>query len=198
VDPVSRELDRLEQKIDRLKREYDLFLAGKRRGEPLSLRGEVEKEILRLTRSPLSSTAIRFRTRTLAHRFQAVEAQVRNLVEFRISRRRTPQPEPEDGAAVLLDRVAVDNPESVANQLERIEKAIAEAAGGLASPPFAVIREKLFEEARRYVERPDVLGVRFSVIEKDGRAKIRGKIVVSAPESSEEPRPAAPEEGAQP
>ena len=194
MDPVNRDLDRLEQKIDRLKREYDLFLAGKRRGEPLSLRDEVEREILRLTRSPLSSTAVRFRTRTLAHRFQAVETQVRNLVELRISRRRVRQPEPEDGAAVLLDRVAVDNPDSVASQLERIEKAIADAAGGPVSPPFAVIRKRLFEEARRYIGRPDVLGVRFSVVKKEGRAKIRGEIVLSTPGSVEDPRPAAQEE----
>ncbi len=190
MDPLNRDLDRLEEKIERLRREYDLFLAGKRKGEPLAIREEVEREILRLTRSPLSSTATRFRIRALAHRFQAVGTQVRNLVELRVSRKRARAAESPDGVAVLLDRAAVENPASVEPQLGRIQKAIAEAVGGPISPPFPVIRERLFEEARRQMSAPDVVGVRFSVVKGEKRPKIRGEVVRNP--KAEEGEPSAP------
>jgi hypothetical protein len=181
LDAITHELNLLEQKIDRLKREYDLFLAGTRRVEPTALRDEVSREILRITRSPLSSTAARFRVRTLAHRFQAVEVQLTNLLERRAGRHAArADGDRGDPPTVMLDRAALENPASVELHLRRMHKAVAEATGNPSPPPLKTLKERLLQEARRHLDHPGVLGVRFSVVTSDeGKTKIRAELVQS-------------------
>jgi hypothetical protein len=182
LDAVTKELNLLDQKIDRLKREYDLFLAGTRRVEPTALRDEVAREVLRITRSPLSSTAARFRVRTLAHRFQAIEVQLKNLVERRASRPAArADGDRGDPPTVMLDRAALENPASVEIHLRRMHRAVADATGNPSPPPpLKSLKERILQEARRHLDHPGVLGVRFSVVTSDeGKTKIRGEVVQS-------------------
>lgn len=185
ADPSLRELDRLEGLLEQLKREYDLFLAGNRRGEPNQLRRQVEREVLRLTRYPFTSTVGRFRARTLAHRFHAVEAQVRHLVEARARKRREPGPEPE--AAVVLDRAALANPHSVDPHLRRIHEAIRAATGETTpGPSFEALKRRLLEETRKRLGQGGVRGIRFSVSEGERGAKVRGEILAEVPAGPED------------
>ena len=179
----SPELDGLEERIERLRREYDLFLAGERRTEPLDLRGEIERTILKLVASPLLNTADRFRVNTLAHRFRAVEARVRKLLERREARARgaggsARQPE---APSVVIDRALLERPAALDRYVRRLHQEVERACGGQAPITAAQLREKLVETARAQVTRPGVRAVRFRVDSEGGRPRIRGEILPEPP-----------------
>lgn len=178
MDPSAAELNRLEEKILRLKREYDLFLAGQRRTEPVSLKDEIDREIRALSRNPLRSTAARFRMTSLAHRFRALEDQVRNIVDQRTNRRKDAegadaQPPP----SVLVDRAALENPRAIERHLRSLYRELVATLGDHPAPPLETLKSRLLEEARRLVERPGVLGVRFTVVEEARGPRIRGELL---------------------
>ncbi len=177
MEPVG--LDRLEQQIDRLKREYDLFLAGRRRSEPIRLRDEVAREVLRVTRSPGASTASRFRAKTLAYRFQALDAQVRHLQELRASRKKEGAAEGggDTGGAVVFDRSCLDDAAALDGYVRRLHRAVGELSGGASPLSTETLRERIVVEVRRQLDDPGVLGVRFSVVEAERGGKLRGEVL---------------------
>lgn len=175
------ELDRLEDKILRLKREYDLFLAGQRRGEPTTLRDELEREIRRLSRVPFSSTASRFRMSSLAHRFRALETQIRGITDHREARKRDDEETPAAGpASVVVDQVALENPRAIDLHLRALHRALAESLEGRAPPPVEGLKARLLDEARRLVERPGVTAVRFTLVNEEKGPRIRGELLHEA------------------
>lgn len=177
MDPTTVELDRLEGKIEELKREYDLFLAGNRRGEPSSLRSQLERDVLRLSRAAFTSTASRFRMKTLAHRFQAVESQMRKIVEHRDRRRQGQENRSPEEANVVLDRAALDRPQAVEPHLKRIYEAVCASLDGRKAPNFETLKQRMIAEATRYLSNPGVRGVRFSVVPGDSGPKLRGEVL---------------------
>lgn len=181
--PVNRQLDELEARIDKLRREYDLFFGGTRRGAPILLRDEVERLILKLTRDPSSSTAVQFRLRTLAHRFRALDG----LVQQRIEGGARPAVRKAAGgaarvleASVLLDAAAVANPAVVRAHLLRIHRAVRAGAGaGDSAKELSLdrLQERLMGEARKQLQQPGVKGVRFKVVQGEGGTRIRGEVL---------------------
>jgi len=172
------DLDRLEEKLNRLKREYDLFLAGQRRVEPAAFRDELEREVLQLTKHPFHTTAARFRIKNLAHRFRALESQLRNLLE----KKRTKKPEEEPGQekatpSVLIDRAALERPEAIESHLRALHRALTDSFPGRPPPPLSALQKKLLDEARRILERPGLLGIRFALVEDEAGLRIRGEVV---------------------
>jgi len=180
-------LDRLEQKIDRLKREYDLFLAGRRRGEPIGLRDEVQREVLGITRHPWTSTAARFRAKTLAHRFQAVESQLRHLVEMRAARKPKGSTERAEDAEVLFDRASLEEGAILNGYVLRLHRSVAKlVAAGEAVPEPEVLRKRIEAEVRRQLQEPDVMGVRFRVEAGERGPRILGEVVRTARAAAEQ------------
>lgn len=179
MDTSGPDLDRLEQKLNRLKREYDLFLAGQRRGEPTSLRDELEKEIISLTKYPFHSTASKFRMRNLAHRFRALETQIRQLAD----QKRTKKKEEEERTAevaplsVLVDHAALEQPSAVARHLRAMQKALGAARPDRQPPSLDSLRQRFFDEARKILARPGVRGVRFILTQGEKGPKIRGEVL---------------------
>ncbi|NTU59517.1 MAG: hypothetical protein HGA98_00480 [Deltaproteobacteria bacterium] len=181
MDAPTPDLDRLEEKLNRLKREYDLFLAGQRRGEPVAFREEVEREILILTKFPFRSTAAKFRMRNLAHRFRALETQIRLLLDQkRAKKREEEETVARDSAvrpSVVLDRAALDAPAAVSGHLHAIQRAMAEIAPDRPPPSLEALRKRLFDEARRILETPGIRGVRFLLVEDEKGPRIRGEVI---------------------
>ena len=56
---IDEELQLLEVKIKQLKLDYEHYFLGTRPREPIQLRGEVQKTILRHTNQPIQNTAAR-------------------------------------------------------------------------------------------------------------------------------------------
>lgn len=184
MDALAPDLERLEEKLNRLKREYDLFLAGQRRVEPSAFRDEVEREVLLLTKHPFHSTASRFRVKNLAHRFQALENQIRNLLEKKQAKKKGDE---EGGAeaprpSVLVDRAALENPVALESHFRALHRALTESLPGRPPPALHALEKKILDEARRVLERPGLYGIRFALVEDEAGLKIRGE-AVSAPKA---------------
>ncbi|MDW7708956.1 MAG: hypothetical protein SCH98_00670 [Deferrisomatales bacterium] len=175
---MSREhLDRLERRIEQLRREYELFLAGQRRGEPVALREEIRRELLARTRQPPPSTAAGFRVRALALRFQAVEAQVRRLLEPR-GARKGGRPSGVGGEqGVLLQRSCLEERGLLQGGAARLHRELVCLVGERGAPPAGVVCERLEAEMRRQLAVPGVEGVRFRVERGEAGATIRGTVV---------------------
>jgi hypothetical protein len=182
-EPSDPNVDALEEKLARLKREYDRFLAGQLRGEPSALRLELEREILRLTRYPFPSSESRFRLNTLAHRFRALESQIRNLLEQKDGRKRESSSVAAPGLppTVLVDRAAVDHPETIQPQLEELHRALVKLMGGRPAPSRETLQERLLESARRLLDQPGKAAVQFTLASGEAGPKLRGEIVPPYP-----------------
>ena len=171
------QLDQLARKIEKLRREYDLYICGNRSTEPTALRAEVEREVLQLTRHPYSSTAMRFRLTSLAHRFRAVETQARNLIERRTRAQETESDAEAPNESVFLDQVALKNPRSVDGHFRKLHKAL---GGKGAQADLDQLRERLMDEASRKLKEGGATGVKFSVVKEDGALRLHGEVIRKA------------------
>ncbi len=149
----------------------------------MDLRGEIERTLLKLVASPLLNTADRFRVSTLAHRFRAVEARARKLLERREARARgtAGAPRPTEAPSVVIDRALLERPAALDRYVRRLHREVERACGGQAPITAAELREKLVETARAQVTRPGVRAVRFRVDSQGGKPRIRGEILPEPP-----------------
>lgn len=173
-------IDALEVRLEELKRQYDLYLSGQRRTEPVTLKLETEREILSLTRFPSSSTMFKFQVRTLAMRFRAMEAQVRNLLDLRQLRSGT-APRPDGSSAplsdIIVDEMAIDNPAIIAGKV----KALLNQAGGKVTLPGTMTPESLCQmmltKAKSIVGKNNVKAVKYSLINGEQGPRVKGELV---------------------
>lgn len=178
-------IEALEVRLEELKRQYDLYLSGQRRTEPVTLKLEAEREIISLTRFPTSSTVFKFQVRTLAMRFRSMEAQVRNLLELRQLRSGNgPRP---DGANaplrdIVIDEMAIDNPAIIAGKV----KALLSQAGGGAQLPGSMTPESLCQmmlsKARAIVGKNNVKAVKYSLVNGEQGPRVKGELVTAPPD----------------
>ncbi|GAB4256013.1 hypothetical protein [Deferrisoma sp.] len=173
-------LGELERRLEALEREYDLFLAGTRRAEPERERREVERALLKVVGSPLLSTAERFRAKTLAHRFRALESRVRTLLERKEAKARPRAPDGADsgGAEILVDRALLADPGALDRYVGRLHAELGRVSGGGAPVSREDLRERIRRAAAEHLGREGVKGIRFRLEVDGGRPKIRGDLVV--------------------
>ncbi|MBE0616745.1 MAG: hypothetical protein IH608_02300, partial [Proteobacteria bacterium] len=119
--------------------------------------------MLRLTRHPWASTAARFRAKALAHRFQALESQVRHLVDMRAARKQKASNEPPESAGVLFDRACLEEGTILDGYVLRLHREVARLVVAGEAPGPEVLRKRIVAEVRRQLQEPDVVGVRFRV-----------------------------------
>ncbi|RMG59135.1 MAG: hypothetical protein D6713_06180 [Deltaproteobacteria bacterium] len=70
---VKQALDRIERKIEELKKKYDLFFQGILRAEPLNERRELEFLLRKMGQRSIPNTADQFRFNTLQARFYSYQ-----------------------------------------------------------------------------------------------------------------------------
>ena len=178
----NRQLEQLTQKLDKLKREYDSFLSGKRRTEPTNLHREVEREILMLTRSPDSSTAFKFHVRTLANKYRSFETQMRNIIERRNRwRAKSGDPNPEVSQELIIDEMVINNPNLMDNRLKML---LRKTAGGQDISSEQLL-STLVGKAKSVVGKNNVKAVSFKLVKGEKGPRVSGKaITVSGDKSS--------------
>jgi len=174
--PRSRDLDILEQKISQLKREYDLYLAGRRRTEPLDLQAQIHNEILRLTRFPFPSTAVQYRLRTLGHRFQAVNTQAKNLLDARNTRRLKSEKAEAGRDPLVWDAKTLSDPKSMEEGVQQILKQMA-GKTSKTMDDAASLRDKLGKAVKAHLDKPGVKAVRFRVVDDGNGPKVKGDLI---------------------
>jgi len=165
-------LDRLERDLAALKHEYDLFLNGKRRGEPMKERKELETKLQVESRRTIVSNADKLRFDNLSGRFWALAnlwtRMVRDLEEGRMHRdaggsvRRTPGERKDP-----VDREHVD----------RAAEAMLEArrSCGLSgdASDMASLRETLYARALEISAAGGGKKVEFTVSVEGGKPKVK-------------------------
>lgn len=171
-------IDGLAAKLDQLKREYDLYINGQRRTEPLDLRKDIEKSVMELVRFPTSSTVFKFQVKTLAHRFRSMETQIKNLMDMKMAKMAAERIEsgfdPQD---IVIDEMAIENPAIIA---ERVKK-LFNAAGLKGAIPADMTPDSLHRmmvsKARTVVGKGNVRAVKYSLVAGDNGMKVKGEII---------------------
>jgi len=72
VDEYKRDLDGIEETLEQLKREYDLYFAGARKRPPFELRTQVERLLRKWRSSTIQKLELTFRLNTLNSKFNAM------------------------------------------------------------------------------------------------------------------------------
>lgn len=175
----DQRLVELENKLEDLKRQYDMYLTGARRTEPLALRTETEREILLLTRFPSSSTMFKFQVKTLAMRFRSFETQMRNLMELR--QQRAVNSEKVQVAAplsdIVVDEMAIDNPAIIAAKVKTL---LAQVGSKTTLPPGMTVEAlsaMMVNKARGLVGKNNVKAIKYSLVAGDQGAKVKGEVI---------------------
>ena len=172
ADESKEMLDRLELDLFALKHEYDLFLNGKRRAEPMRERKELETKLLVGSRRAIVGNADQLRFNNLSGRYWAYAnlwtRTVRDLEEGRMHR--------DVGGSVR--RTTADRSEPVDREhLDRAAEALLEArrSCGLAGDPSDLpsIREALYARALEISESGGGKKVEFVVSVEGGKPKVK-------------------------
>jgi hypothetical protein len=172
ADESKEMLDRLELDLVALKHEYDLFLNGKRRAEPMKERKELEMKLLVGSRRAIVGNADQLRFNNLSGRYWTYAnlwtRTVRDLEEGRTHR--------DTGGNIR--RTSVEQREPVDREhVDRVAEALLEArrACGLAGDPSDIpsIRETLYARALEISASGGGKKVEFVVSVEGGKPKVK-------------------------
>ncbi len=172
---VTREdIETLYQNIMRLKREYEQYFSRILDREPLELRREVERAILRYTSTPINNTALKFRLNTVVATFNSYRQywnrMLRAMEEGRLRR------SPETGAFVSVERPvqgetpAPDDPlKKVYEEYINLKK---QHQGASAEISFERFKKTIEEQKRKLQESRGIKDVEPRTVVKDGKVRI--------------------------
>lgn len=172
ADESKEMLDRLELDLVALKHEYDLFLNGKRRAEPMKERKELETKLLVGSRRTIVGNADQLRFNNLSGRYWTYAnlwtRTVRDLEEGRMHR--------DSGGNVR--RTSGERREPVDREhLDRAAEALLEArrSCGLAGDPSDIpsLRETLYARALEISASAGGKKVEFLVSVEEGKPKVK-------------------------
>ena len=172
ADESKEMLDRLELDLVALKHEYDLFLNGKRRAEPMKERKELETKLLVGSRRAIVGNADQLRFNNLSGRYWTYAnlwtRTVRDLEEGRMHR--------DSGGSVR--RTSGERKEPVDREhLDRAAEALLEArrSCGLPGDPSDIpsLRETLYTRALEISASAGGKKVEFLVSVEEGKPKVK-------------------------
>ncbi|HSL92085.1 MAG TPA: MXAN_5187 C-terminal domain-containing protein [Candidatus Limnocylindrales bacterium] len=169
-------LDRVEEEIAGVKRQYDLFFQGSRRSEPSDKRREVEETVRRMGQRKIVNSNDQFRFHSLQSRFYSLSnlwvRMIRDLEEGRLKRdphgalaRKTPPP-PDPVDPAHIDRVIAE--------LVEARKACGLPAGD--EENLSATRETLLARAREISGRSGGRKVEFRICVDEGKPKVKARI----------------------
>jgi hypothetical protein len=172
ADDSKEMLERMDRDLGALKHEYDLFFNGKRRGEPVKERKDLEMRILAGSRRTIVGNADQLRFNNLSGRYWTYAnlwtRMVRDLEEGRMRR----------DSGGILTRVSKEKYEPVDRvHVERAAEALLEArkSCGLAGDPseIASIRNTLYARALEISASAGGKKVEFLVSVEEGKPKVK-------------------------
>jgi hypothetical protein len=175
ADELKEMLNRMELDLVALKHEYDLFLNGKRRGEPMKERKELEAKFLVGSRRAIVGNADQLRFNNLSGRYWAYAnlwtRTVRDLEEGRMRR--------DTGGSVR--RVVGERRDPVDREhVDRAAEALLEArrSCGLAGDPSDIpsLRDMLYARALEISASAGGKKVEFLVSVEGGKPKVKAVV----------------------
>lgn len=176
MDDLKLSLDRMETDLEALKRQYDLFFQGGRRGEPIKERTEFETRLLALSRRSAIQSSDQLRFSNLQGKYWSFanlwRRTVRDLEEGRlrrdrvgaISRQETEGKEPADSGHIAR----------VAQELLEARRSCGLTQGGPSE--LAALRETLGARAREISASAGGKQVEFRISVEDGKPKVKATL----------------------
>jgi hypothetical protein len=179
----DRRIEELNLEIDELKREYDLYLVGQRRTEPLLMRSGLERKVRLLTLANSSSTVFKFRVKTLANRFRSLETQLKSLLERKNSRQAgSEQPQAKKSSSVIIDEIVINNPALVVARVRamvaELKKNHPDDANFIKLNPDNFC-SALVGKAKAMVGKNEVRAVRFQIVKGENGHKVKGEAITA-------------------
>jgi hypothetical protein len=173
ADELKSALDRLEQDLDGLQHQYELFFSGGRKSEPVRERTALETTLRKMGQRTFTQTQEQFRFNAIQARYYSFGNHwgrtVRDMEEGRLSR----------DAKGRLTRPAppADDPIDAA-QLDAAARRLAEARVACGLPvggdgDLAAMKEALMARARDIAARAGGKKIEFRIAVEDGKPKIR-------------------------
>lgn len=172
MDDAKEMLDQLESALADLKHQYDLFFTGKRRGEPMRERKDLETKLLVLSRRSVVNNTDQLRFNNLSGRYWAFanlwSRTMRDLEEGRLRR---------DSAGSVSRAAAGPSAPVDREHLERVAAELISARrscglGGDESEAPA-LRDSLYARALEISSSAGGKKVEFRVAVEDGKPKIK-------------------------
>ncbi len=169
-------LDRIEEEIAGIKRQYDLFFQGIRRSEPSDKRREVEETVRRMGQRKIVNSNDQFRFHSLQSRFYSLSnlwvRMVRDLEEGRMKRDssgtlvRGPSPPPDPVDPAHIEKVIAELVEArrACGLPEGEEKDLSET------------REALLVRAREISGKSGGRKVEFRISVEAGKPKVKARV----------------------
>lgn len=175
---LAEDIESLDIKLTRLKTEYEQYFARVRKREPVRLREEVEKIVMRNSNVPITNTVLKFKFSSLISKYVSYKqywTRVLREIEEGTYRRRA-----EAGAAVAASSASTP-PAQPADEgtelgLKGIYEQYIDALTMCGEPsngiPFEKFSKALEEQKKRYRNAHGVEDVEVKICIKDGKAKI--------------------------
>ncbi len=168
---VKQELDRIERKIEELKKKYDMFFQGLLRAEPLNERRELEMRIRKMGQRTIPNTSDQFRFNTLQARFYSYQNLWNRIIsaieEGRIERDRR-------GRVAFATHAPVEEDNLNQTYVEYIN-ARKEANLPYDNIDFTSFREMLLKKALEIQDKSNCKKVEFRVEKEGGVPKIKAR-----------------------
>jgi hypothetical protein len=190
MSTIDDDLAELENKITRLKLEYDQYFMGNLRREPYVLKGEIQKKIHQYLSQPPTKAREKFRFNTLCARYQSYRQLWARIIKemeqgtYKGHRFRAQLREANAGSGGLngpKDRQK--QPGGSSAGVEKLYEALATARQNTGEGMKGLTREKLTEMVQRQTEelrRKHRSGkIRFKVTIEGKRARLRATVVRS-------------------
>jgi hypothetical protein len=178
--PRDTSIVELENKIEELRRQYDLYLSGLRKTEPASLFNEVESQVLKITRQMSGrSTVLQFQIRTLAFKFRSLQAQLKRFMDRRETYIKSKLEESygndveEFGQTIFIDRMVLANPKLISGKV----RSMVTSSGNSDKVIPDELAQMLIAKASKVIDRSDVAAVRFTIVKGEKGPKIKGDII---------------------
>lgn len=189
---TDKDVKKFEEKINILKKDYDLFLAGIIKLEPLNAREELQKWLRKHTASEIVNSALRFKYNTLVSKFSALNTywdrmvKRRDMLRDKISGHAPPKLSrepassapprsgpPESPRTVAFDRVDSPDLEAKAKQVYQRYMEAKKAAGDQGGPDFGKFKATLEKRIGDLLGRSPGGMIEFQVKTEEGKVKLK-------------------------
>ncbi len=178
-EKLSREIDRLEARLEELRVAYEQHFVDIIPQAPEQMRKEVVRTIRQLLKAPFRNSQIRFRLKTVIHRYQTYSSYWERVLKereegryvrdlFKTDMRERAQEE------AKRDATQAGKAERGLKQLfSTYEEAIRKVGGSTDSLNFDSFKKNLLEKAKQMKEQHGVKKLHYRVQVKDGRVVLK-------------------------
>lgn len=172
---TEEELVDLDRKLKQLKLDYERYFLGTRPREPVVMRADVEKTMVRLANNPIQNTALRFKYNSICSRFQAFKRQwnetLRQIENGTYARHRFKANLRGAGGSAGAPPPPDSGGEDLFSSYRDARLACGQAARSLTPKKFEQMLEK--QRGQLAAKFGDDARFQFRVVVEDGRAKLK-------------------------